>query len=74
MIVAGAQVSDESLLEIAERHVLEGAARVARQRELIAKLRVDGRSTVAAAELLAIFEEVQTVFEQDLARIKNSLK
>jgi hypothetical protein len=38
----------EDLLAMAQRHVLEGEARVARQEELVAALRRDGHDAAAA--------------------------
>ncbi len=43
-------------LEVATRHVVEGRARVDHQRELIARLRRDGRTTDHAERFLALLE------------------
>lgn len=57
-------------LEMVRRHVRQGAARVARQFRLVAKLRADGRPTEVAEQLLASFEEVQRQHETHLARLE----
>jgi hypothetical protein len=44
-------------LEMAERHIREGEAHVARQREIISELSQDGHATHRAQALLAIFEQ-----------------
>lgn len=49
----------ESLLEKAERHVREGEAIIARQRELIDKLARDGHPIDVAQEFLRKFMRVQ---------------
>jgi hypothetical protein len=46
----------EDLKSIAERHVKEGQRVVARQRELIARMKALGQDTATAQELLDIFE------------------
>jgi hypothetical protein len=49
--------ADHSDLELVVRHVAEERRIVARQRELIARLRAAGALTSGAEENLAIFEE-----------------
>ncbi|WP_336492837.1 hypothetical protein, partial [Methylobacterium nigriterrae] len=48
--------SDETPLNVATRHVVEGEARVARQIALVARLRKQGHDTAVAEDLLAGFE------------------
>ena len=59
----------ETSLVMAERHVREGADRIARQKNLIAKLARDGHDRVLrqAHDLLAQFEGVQAMSEKHLA-------
>ena len=56
----------DQLIELAERHVLEGRRIVAAQRERIASGQADGES---AQQLLLSFEQSLEIFEQDLARL-----
>lgn len=60
----------ESPLEQAERHVREGAARIARQEVLLAELERDGHENLLprAREALALFKSIQAVSEGHLAR------
>ena len=60
----------ETKLAMAERHVLEGAERITRQKDLIATLARDGhdRMLPLAHDLLAQFEDVQAMSEEHLAR------
>ncbi len=60
----------ETELEMVCRHVRQGSACVARQFQLVAKLRVDGRPTEVAEQLLASFEESQRLHEAHLARLE----
>lgn len=57
-------------LAMAERHVRDGRAIVARQRGLIERYRSRGHSTFASEELLSCFERTQAIFEDDLARLR----
>ena len=60
----------ETKLEMAERHVREGAERITHQKDLIATLARDGhdRMLPRAYELLAQFEDVQAMSKAHLAR------
>ncbi|RVC60895.1 MAG: hypothetical protein EOS65_10690 [Mesorhizobium sp.] len=49
----------ETLLQMAERHVLEGEALIARQRRLIERLARDGHPTDDAQEFLRSFLKAQ---------------
>ena len=51
----------ETALQMAERHVIEGAEAIRHQRDLVARLRADGRwpDAASADALLQTFEEVQ---------------
>ena len=60
----------ETELEMARRHVRQGIARVARQLQLVAELRIDGRPTEIAEQLLACFEDIQRQHEAHLARLE----
>jgi Tfp pilus assembly protein PilF len=51
-------------IELARRHVEKGRLIVARQQALVAQ----GRTGPTAIELLALFERLQEIFEDDLAR------
>jgi hypothetical protein len=55
--------------QLAKRHVRGGAARTARQRELLARLERDGHDTKEGRCLLDNFEETQRMFLADLDRI-----
>lgn len=63
-------VRAESGLQLARRHVHQGAVLVARQRELVAELRVAGRPTELAERLLDNFEALQRQHEAHLARLE----
>ena len=58
-------------LEMVRRHVCQGAACVARQLQLVAKLRADGRPTEVAEQLLASFEKAQQQHEAHLGRLES---
>ncbi|AZO72081.1 MAG: hypothetical protein E5V92_08675 [Mesorhizobium sp.] len=51
----------ETLVQMAERHVREGEAIIARQRALIERLAQDGHPTAEAEEFLLKFMETQAV-------------
>ena len=61
----------ETALEMAQRHVREGAARVERQRTLVDTLTADGHEALAeeAKALLAVFEDVQVKYVRDAQRL-----
>src|SRR5262249_22525236 len=62
---------DEGPIETAARHAMDGALIVARQKRLIAELRMDGHDTVYAEELLTTFLTSQAIFEDHwLALVK----
>jgi ribosomal 50S subunit-associated protein YjgA (DUF615 family) len=58
-------------LETAKRHVTEGAAHIARQRQLIAELRRDGHDTLArdGETLLETLQASQRLHEEHLERL-----
>jgi hypothetical protein len=60
---------DETELETGQRHIREGAGHLARQRFLIARMRMNGIPTEEAETLLATFEDDQRQQEAHLARI-----
>ncbi len=57
---------DETLLAIAERHLVEGELRVSHQRELVARLEANGQDTATARRLLATLEKVRASMAADL--------
>jgi hypothetical protein len=57
----------ETSQAIAQRHVAAGRAIVARQRNLIERIRALGLDTGEAESLLRQFEATLLVFEEDLA-------
>lgn len=60
--------SRETLLEMAQRHVVDGEARVAQQATVVADLVRDGRSTVKADALLARLKGTLSLMGEVLAR------
>jgi hypothetical protein len=58
----------ETLLEMAQRHVAEGEARVAHQTALVAGLARDGRNTARAEALLATLKNTLYLMRDVLAR------
>ena len=54
----------------AERHVEEGEAHIARQRDLIRKLERDGHGTRAARLFLRSLEETQALHVADRERVR----
>ena len=58
---------DETLLELAQRHVTVGESLVAEQRAIIARLRSQGDSTGDAERLLATMEETLRLMRKHLA-------
>ena len=62
----------ETLLEMAERHVREGEALIARQRALIERLAQDGHPTDEAQEFLRNFLRAQAEHIAHLQRLLNS--
>jgi hypothetical protein len=62
-------------LKQAERHVVTGAFRIARQRELISELKRNGYTELAArgGQLLVSFNELQALSIDHLARLQRKL-
>jgi hypothetical protein len=62
-------------LKQAQRHVLTGAFRIARQRELISELERKGYTQLAArgGELLVSFNELQALHIAHLAQLQRKL-
>jgi hypothetical protein len=58
----------ETELEMVHRHIREGIAGIARQREIIADLRGAGHSTETPEKLLARYERAQLCHEAHFAR------
>ncbi|RWB65327.1 hypothetical protein [Mesorhizobium sp.] len=65
-------MTNETKLEMGKRHVREGKARIARQRELINELTRDGHRTEAARRLLEEFEAVQLQLDAHLDFLRRS--
>jgi hypothetical protein len=63
--------SGETKLEIAERHVRQGREHIARQLEIIQKLRSHGYPTDGAERVLANLEHLQRLHEAHLERLQN---
>ena len=59
----------ETRLQIAERHVRQAEMHVARQQQMIEKLRRRNRSTVDDEKLLHIFMETLRVHQDDLEKL-----
>src|SRR5262245_54373946 len=59
----------ETKLQMALRHVSEGAVRVERQRELVEELRSAGYTTDNAEKLLATFEQLLRLHEAHLTAL-----
>lgn len=62
----------ETELEMARRHVREGAAILARQRAVVVELSERGADTTQAETLLTNFEDLQRQHEDHLARLEIS--
>ncbi|TGP26311.1 hypothetical protein EN827_01110 [Mesorhizobium sp. M1D.F.Ca.ET.184.01.1.1] len=62
----------ESLMEMAERHVREGAERIARQRALIDRLAERGLPIYDAVVMLQAFEAAQREHIAHLQFLRNS--
>lgn len=60
----------ESFLEMAQRHVLQGAKHILRQREIIGLLRARGQSTAMSEDLLATFEDTQILHCRHLDELR----
>jgi len=67
-MASGAQ--EESMLDLARRHVLDGRRIVAQQRLRIELLRAKGRDTNAAELTLEVFEKSQAIFEDHLRELE----
>ena len=64
---------DETLLQMAVRHVAEARQIVVQQRERIARLKADGHSTVDHEKTLEVFETTLRIFEHDERRIRERM-
>ena len=60
-------------LDMAERHVMEGAEHVRRQRALLRRLQAEGDETRAAEDLLRTFENSQALHVRGRDRILQEL-
>jgi hypothetical protein len=61
-------------LALAEVHVADGAARVARQRSLAAELRNGGHDITLAEQMSRQLESVQAQFVMDRDRLRENLQ
>jgi hypothetical protein len=59
----------ESKVEMAFRHVVQGRRIVARQRQLVEWLALNGRETTKAEQILDSFVRTLAIFEDDLTRL-----
>lgn len=59
-------------IEVAERHVREGARHIARQHEIIRDLTALGAPLELAIELLNLFEDMQATHIAHLERLQSS--
>jgi hypothetical protein len=57
----------ETPLEMAQRHVTEGEARVSRQKDLIARFEARGLDTAGALDVLASMQDALSLMYQSLA-------
>jgi hypothetical protein len=62
----------ETLLEMAERHVREGAKLIAHQRALIVRMTERGQTTDEAMLLLQQLQEAQLQHTEHLKRLRHS--
>ena len=60
-------------LALAERHVLESEARIARQAEVVRALEADGHDTAQAQELLAVLEQALSAIDTHRRQIVREL-
>jgi hypothetical protein len=60
----------EDQLEMARRHVIEGRQVIAKQQELVSRLRGSGKDTSKDERLLRRFEQNQAMFEKDLETLE----
>ena len=63
----------ERHLALAERHVALAERNVDKQRQVLAELARDGHSTVMAARILALYEELLALHTNDRDRLKRDL-
>jgi hypothetical protein len=57
-------VTDEATLAVAEQHVIKAETIVARQLQVIGRLRSQGLETTEAEQMLALYEEILQVFRR----------
>ncbi|WP_132250479.1 hypothetical protein [Methylobacterium segetis] len=62
---------NETPLEMARRHVVEGEARCARQAALVDRLRAHGHDTAVAEDLLAELEATLVDMREHRRRLEN---
>ena len=55
---------------LARHHIEATRLTILHQRQMVERLRAEGRDSKAAEELLAVFERTQKVFERDLADLE----
>ena len=59
----------DKLIAMAHRHVASGLEILDRQRHVIERMRALSLDVADAEDLLARFEQSQTIFEEDLSRL-----
>jgi hypothetical protein len=59
----------ESKVEMVFRHVAQGRRVVARQRQLVERLALNGCDTTDAEQILDLFVRTLAIFEDDLTRL-----
>jgi hypothetical protein len=64
---------DETLLEMAVRHVAEARRIVEQQQERIARLKNDGHSTLDHEKILEVLEATLRIFEHDERSIRERM-
>jgi len=63
----------EQHLTVAERHVAQGQSIIVRQQKLVAQTEARGRDSVAARQLLRLFQETQAIHVADRDRLLKEL-
>ena len=68
---------DKTLLEqhlaLAERHVTQGEATIARQRQIVERMELGGQNACEARHLLALFLQLQKIHIADRDRLRREL-
>ena len=59
----------DARISLARRHVRIGHSVIVRQRDVVSRIQSLGKDASSAEELLALFENSQLMFQDDLARL-----